>query len=223
MENLINAFDILFSRKNEMETFMHHYVFKKMKINKDTFMDDENDFLRFVEFCLNTARRSRETSRYNGLEYFEENYNAIKKMIAEKNITQLKECIYSSPGVGQKIGSMMLVFIYLYSNKKDDDIAKALYVPLDTHVLRLFDESFHLKKIPPYDSQLKINNAQFEEFQESLKQYTNGRPIVYFDYLWFIGKMFCNKIGENEETSRGYKLCSCCWIKDCCENKDKWI
>jgi endonuclease III len=222
MENITKAFDVLLSRRNEMESFIDHYVFKKMNINKDTFLDDEKDFLLFVKFCLSTAQRPREKNIMDGLNHFKVNYNSIKKMIKNKNIKQLRSCIYSSPGMGQKIGSMMLEFIYLYSNVKDNDIANVLYVPLDTHVIHLFDESFHLKNIPN-DSQLKINGIRFIEFQESLKQYTKGKPTVYFDYLWFIGKMFCNKINENNENSRGYKLCNYCWIKDFCDNNDKWI
>jgi endonuclease III len=205
-----------------MEHFMDFYVFKKMNINKCTFIENKNDFLQFIEFCLNTAQKTKEQNIKDGLDHFRRNYSTIKKMIEDKNIQRLKCCIYSSPGVGQKIGSMMLEFIYLYSNKKDKDIAKTLFVPLDTHVLRLFDECFHLENIPK-NFQLKMENNQFIEFQKSLEKYTNGKPIIYFDYLWFIGKMFCNKINENNEMSRGYKLCNYCWLKECCENNNKWI
>jgi hypothetical protein len=70
---------------------------------------------------------------------------------------------------------------------------------------------------------LNKSNNKFINFQNKLKEYSNGKPIIYFDYLWFIGKMFCNKIDENNEKSRGYKLCKYCWIKDCCENNNKWL
>jgi endonuclease III len=222
-KNIINAFEILYSYRDEMEQFMDFYVFKKKGINKETFLDNENDFLLFIDFCLNTAQRPRGENIREGKKHFRTNYSVIRKMIDEKNISNLNRCIYSSPGVGQKIGSMMLEFIYLYSNKKDTDIAKTLFVPLDTHVLRLFDECFHLGNIPRNNNQRKIDNNKFIEFQESLKQYTNGKPIIYFDYLWFIGKMFCNKVNEENEMNKGYKLCNYCWLKDCCENNDKWI
>jgi len=221
-DNIIEAFKILYSHRKEMEEFMNFYVFKKMGINKETFLENEHDFLLFVEFCLNTAQRPKEKNVKDGLKHFKNNYSAIIKMINEKNIKGLKGCVYSSPGMGQKIGSMLLEFIYLYSNKKDEEIAKTLFVPLDTHVLRLFDECFHLNNIPN-NSQLKINNIIFKNFQKSLENFTNGRPIIYFDYLWFIGKMFCNKINEDNEMSRGYKLCNYCWLNKCCENNDKWI
>ena len=223
MENNINkAFEILYAHRTEMEQFMNFYVFKKMNINKDSFLENEEDFLSFIKFCLYTAQKTQEKNIRDGLNHFKRKYNDILKMIENKDIEKLKWCIYNSPGVGQKIGSMMLEFIYLYSNKKDDEIAKKLYIPLDTHVIRLFEECFNIKNIPE-NYQLKIENGKFIEFQESLEKYTGGKPIIYFDYLWFIGKMFCNKINENNEMSKGYKLCNYCWLKECCENKNKWI
>ena len=222
-KNIKSAFEILYSHKDEMEQFMDFYVFKRMGINKETVLDNEEDFLLFIEFCLRTAQKIREENITEGLNHFRMNYSAIKKMIDEKNIKSLKGSIYFSPGMGQKIGSMTLEFIYLYSNRRDEKIAKELFVPLDIHVLRLFDKCFHLENIPRNNNQLKIDNNIFIRFQESLKQYTNGKPIIYFDYLWFIGKTFCPKINEDNEMSKGYKLCNYCWLKDCCENDDKWI
>jgi hypothetical protein len=221
-KNIIEAFEILYSHRVEMEQFVDFYVFKKMNINRDTFLENKNDFLLFAKFCLNTAQRPKNENIKNGLKHFELKYLAIKQMIDERNIEGLKRCIYSSPGMGQKIGSMMLEFIYIYSNKRDENIAKTLYVPLDTHVLRIFGECLHLENMPN-NSQLKIDNKRFKEFQKSLEQYTKGKPIVYFDYLWFIGKMFCNKINKSNKMSRGYKLCNYCWLKNCCKNNDKWI
>ena len=223
MENNIKkAFEELYSRKAEMEKFMDFYVFKRMKVDKNTFLNDKNDFLLFIKFCLNTAQKKSDKNLKDGLSYFKSKYSYIIKLLNNKDIDKLKRCIYESPGVGQKIGSMILEFVYLYSDKRDDVIAKELFLPLDTHVLHLLDECFHLNNIPK-EHQFKIENANFIKFQKSLQNYTNGKPIIYFDYLWFIGKIFCNKINENAEKSRGYKLCNYCWIQKYCENEDKWI
>jgi len=225
IENKITeAYEILYSHRNEMDRFMNFYVFKRMNIDKDTFLENENDFLKFVEFCLKTIQRPNNNYFSDGLEYFKNNYLSIKLLISQKNIEELKSCVYKCPGVGQKIGSMLLEFIYLYSNKKDNEIANTLYVPLDTHVLRLLNECFHLNNIPQTSNQINnIENIKFINFQNSLKKYTSGKPIIYFDYLWFIGKMFCNKINEENEMSKGYKLCNYCWLNKCCGNENKWI
>jgi len=219
-ENLAKAFEILYSHRVEVESFMNYYVFKKMNINKETFLYNENDFLLFIDFCLNTAQKTQEKNIKDGLNHFKVKYKDILRMIENKDIEKLKWFVYNSQGVGQKIGSMMLEFIYLYSDKKDENIARKLFVPLDTHVIRIFEESFNIKNIPA-NFQLKIENKNFIDFQKSLEKYTGGKPIIYFDYLWFIGKMFCSKITDNK--SKGYKLCNYCWIKECCENKSKWI
>ena len=223
MENLKKAYDILFNHKNEMENFMNHYVFKKMHRDKETFLHKKEDFLLFIKFCLNTAQMVKKDNVKNGLEYFDKNYKNIIELLEKNDIESLKHKVYNSPGMGQKIGSMLLEFIFMYSDKKNDELAKKLYLPLDTHVIRLLKESFNIKNIPEKEYELKIYSNKFINFQNTLKNYTNNRPIIYFDYLWFIGKMFCNKVIENDERSRGYKLCNYCWIKDCCENKNKWL
>ncbi|MDR2588604.1 MAG: hypothetical protein LBC67_04175 [Spirochaetales bacterium] len=201
---------------------MDFFVFRNMKINKDTFLENKKDFLSFSRFCLNTAQRTKEENITKGLQYFEKNYAEIKKRIDKKDIDTLKDFVYNTKGVGQKIGSMMLEFIYLYSNKKDEKIAGELYVPLDTHITRLFKECFHVENVPGA-SQLNIADKKFQDFQASLRKYTNGKPVVYFDYLWFIGKVFCNKVNPHGEKNRGYKLCNLCWLKTSCGSHDKWL
>ena len=223
MDNLRKAYETLYSHKDEMENFMNHYVFKKMGINKDTFLYNVEDFLHFIEFCLNTAQMVKRDNIINGLNYFRNNYSNIIELIEKNKIEELKQKIYNSPGMGQKIGSMLLEFIYMYSDKKNDELAKKLYLPLDTHVIRIFKDSFNLIDIPQKEYDLKIYSKKFINFQNQLKKYSNDKPIIYFDYFWFIGKMFCNKIDENNERSRGYKLCNYCWIINNCENSNKWI
>jgi endonuclease III len=221
MNNLKKAYIILFNHKNEMENFMDHYLFKKIKINKNTFLNNKKDFLRFIVFCLNTAQKAKKENIKGGKEYFRNQYKNMVTLLKKNDIKSLQNLVYKSPGVGQKIGSMILEIIYMYSNKRNDNYAKDLFLPLDTHVIRLFEDSFKQKNILK-EYELKIKNKNFLNFQESLKKYSNGMPIIYFDYLWFIGKMFCNKIDEKNENNRGYRLCKYCWIKSCCSNNKKW-
>ena len=222
MENLSKAYEILYAHKSEMENFMEYYVLKKMKISKDTFLSNEEDFLRLIKFCLNTAQKVKKENIKKGLDYFKKRHRKFIEAIENNDVEALQDVAYNAPGMGQKIGSMLLEIIYMYSNKRNDELAKKLYLPLDTHVIRLLKDSFKINNIPQGNN-LKIDSKKFIDFQKSLEKYSSGKPIVYFDYLWFIGKMFCNKIDENSENSRGYKLCNYCWIKDCCENSNRWL
>ena len=220
MPNKLNdAFEILFSKKEEMETFFDYYLFKKLKINKNEFICDKEQFMKFINFSLYTRRTPKNEDIEKGMNYFDSNYNEILQLIKGTNIDKLRQKIYNAQGVGQKIGSLILEIIYLYSNFRNDEIAKQLYVPIDIHVERIFVECFNAKYVPKiYPS----NN--FIKFQNILNNYTNGKARIYFDYFWFIGKMFCAKTtSENEKVNKGYKLCNYCWIKECCQNNGKWL
>lgn len=215
-KELAKVFEILYSKRNEMEEFFDHYLFETMQIDKNEFIDDKDQYLKFIDFCLNTRQRSNKNDFEKGKKKLEEFYPLIVKCVKEKEIDALKALIYSVHGVGQKIGSMMLEFIFLYSNYKDDIAAKKLFVPIDVHIERIFKDSFSVIT-PKVDS--KYQDKKFVEFQDFLDQFTNHKSRVYFDYLWFIGKMFCAKI--TDEKSKGYKLCNYCWIRDYCKN-EKW-
>ena len=219
-ENLSKAHEILFSRFEEMKKFMNHYVFEKKNINIDTFVDDKTQFLSFIDFCLNTRNRRVEKDIDQGIKYFDENYDKIIMYINEKDLEKLQKLVYDSPGIGQKIGSMLLEFIYLYSRHYDEDIIKKLFVPIDSHTERILKNSFKLET-PKMET--KYTNKTFIKFQDSLTIYSNNKGRVFFDYLWFIGKIFCAKTNPENKNNRGYKLCDYCWIKECCENEEKWL
>jgi endonuclease III len=216
-EDLGKVHEVLFSKKSEMKEFMKYYVFKKKDINIDTFIDDKEQFIRFIDFCLNTRNRPVNKDIDEGIQYFSKNYNKIIQCINDKNIEELKKLVCHSRGVGQKIGSMLLEFIYLYSKYSNENVIKKLFVPIDTHIKRIFNDSFGVKT-PNINS--KYDDNRYLEFQYSLDKYANNKGRVYFDYLWFVGKMFCTKITDDK--SRGYKLCKYCWIREYCKN-EKWL
>jgi endonuclease III len=216
-KNLINVHNVLFSKRFEMKNFMKYYVFEKMAINMDSFLEDKEQFLRYIDFCLNTRSKVVNKDLDEGKEYFNKNYEKIAKHIEEKNIEKLKQIIYSSPGVGQKIGSMLLEFVYLYTKHYDEDIIKELFLPIDTHIRRIFYDSF---KVETPNIGSNYTDRKYLQFQYLLDKYSNNKGRVYFDYLWFVGKMFCTKV--TNEKSKGYKICNYCWIKEYCENK-KWL
>jgi hypothetical protein len=83
-DKLTNAFDILYSKRSEMESFMGHYVFDKMNIDKNKFLDDKVQFMAYIDFCLHTAQRTQNKNIENGTIYFDKKYvpfmQALKKM-----------------------------------------------------------------------------------------------------------------------------------------------
>jgi endonuclease III/DNA-binding Xre family transcriptional regulator len=215
--NLIKVHDVLFQKRFEMKDFMKYYVFEKMTINMDSFLEDKDQFLLYIDFCLKTRNKVVNKDLDEGKKYFNKNYGKIVEYINEKNIENLKQIIYSSPGVGQKIGSMLLEFIYFYTKHYDEDIIRTLFLPIDTHIKRIFYDSFNVET-PNIGSH--YTSRQYLQFQYLLDKYSNNRGRVYFDYLWFVGKMFCTKV--TNEKSKGYRICNYCWIKEYCENK-KWL
>lgn len=216
--NLINAFAVLYSKKEEMKRFFSYYIFKRIRIDMLTFVDNKEQFIRFISFCLHTRQRVVINQLDKGILYFSINYTRLHACILSKNITELQSIVYNAPGVGQKIGSLIIELIYLYSKHADDTILINAYLPIDVHTKRIFEDSFRMK-VP--DVAVKVSEKRFLVFQRELTQYTeNNYSRVYFDYLWFIGKVFCTKISESE-SNKGYKLCDMCWIQPYCLNM-KW-
>jgi hypothetical protein len=124
-----------------------------------------------IVFCLNTRNKVVNKDLDEGKEYFNKNYEKIIKYIKEKNIEKLKQIIYSSPGVGQKIGSMLLEFIYLYTKYYDEDIIKVLFLPIDTHIKRVFYNSF---KVETPNIRSRYTDRKYLQFQYLLDRYSNN-------------------------------------------------
>ena len=208
---------ILVNKKNEMKSIFTHYIFDKANIKSDTFLDNEIEFMNFIKFCLSTRQRIVNNDMTNGLIYFEKKYLNIIDALESYNISELQNIVYMSPGVGQKIGSLIIELIYMYSKYNNEEILKKAYLPIDTHTKRILENSYNIE-VP--DIGVTVKSKKFIEFQESLNELcSEDKSRVYFDYLWFIGKVFCTKI--NKKNSRGFKLCNYCWIKDFCSNQ-KW-
>ncbi len=206
-----NLFEILHNKKPFMEKFFDEYCFNKAGVDKNKFVDNKKDFLKFISFCLNTRQRVVNRDLENAKLYFKDKHTLINKLIKKGDVKKLEEIIYNAPGVGQKIGSMMLEFIFMYSGYKSDKYLKEINLPIDTHVKRVLEESFKNTKVPNINASYK--SKKYVDFQKEIQGFTkNDLGRAYFDYLWFIGKVFCKK---------DYKLCNICWIKEVCMQK-KW-
>ncbi|MBX7044227.1 MAG: hypothetical protein K1X86_00190 [Ignavibacteria bacterium] len=204
-----------------MRAFMRNYIFAKkgVPMTEEALLNKEY-YERVIEFCLRTRNRQKNEDLKCAKIFFSENYQKFKELLlVEKDITGLQILVDQSRGVGQKIGSF-IIEVFVHYILKDGELSKQLNVPLDTHVIRIFEEALLMNTPNMTD---KINNKRYIDFQNLLKANSvDGNPI-YFDYFWFIGKVFHPKINyESKNYSKGYRLCSMCWIKDVCKSKDKW-
>lgn len=222
MKQLIEVLKILSKQRKFMANFIENYMFRQVNVPLDKDMIKEDNFLKVVDFCLNTRQRMNSNEYRKAKTYFANNYKNFNNFLKEKDIDNLKKLVYKAPGVGQKIGSLILE-VFIHYGKLCPSIEKELFVPIDTHVERIFKDSFNLCNVPTIGS--KYTSRRFVDFQNFLKENTaKGESRIIFDYLWFIGKVFCTKINYNSEIySRGYRLCSMCWIKDYCKVENKWL
>lgn len=227
VDTMREVYETLYAKRAEMEQFMDLYLFKRAGCSKEEFIDDKEQFIKFIKVCSNLHSGPQQRERTERIKVdFVEKYSdiKIKELVKNKKIEELQKIFYGTDGIGQKIGSFMLELIFLYSNYRDEEAAQKLYVPIDTHIKRIFEESFG--HTPPeisvsYSASKKFPK-KFEDFQETLNEYTGGKPRVYFDYLWYIGKVYCEKTNKDGTFSRGYKLCKECWIAKQCAFHPKW-
>lgn len=205
-----------------MFSFMDRYIFAQIQVPRTETLANSANFMKMIDFCLMTRQRVKGKDFDQAQEYFADNFGKIKESITHGNWPETLLLIYDAQGVGQKIGSLILEVLIHYG-KANDDLEPELFVPIDTHVQRIFSECLGLTNVPSIGSPVWSSN--YRGFQQFLADNSaEGTPRIYFDYLWFVGKVFCKKITKNDERySKGYRLCSMCWIKDYCTFTDKWF
>jgi len=183
---------------------------------------NSTNFMKMIDFCLRTRQRVKGKDFDQAQKYFAENFKGIKENIIRGNWPETLRLVYDARGVGQKIGSLILEVLIHYG-EANQALEPKLFVPIDTHVQRIFSECLGLSNVPSIGSPVWASN--YLGFQQFLADNSGeGTLRIYFDYLWFVGKVFCRKITENDERySKGYRLCSMCWIKDYCSFPDKWF
>lgn len=127
----------------------------------------------------------------NGSEKFNYFYNIVK----------------SIPSVGPKITGVYMKDV-IYHNNVCPDLVNYLYLPIDIHVRRILIEKLKIfteEEVPKVSERYETRKNQ--KFQKILDEI--HKPRVEFDYLWFIGKYFCNQ----------RLACSFCFLKDLCLDK----
>jgi endonuclease III len=218
---LENVSHLLSTKHSFMFSFMERYIFSQIQVpRKETISNPEN-FGRMIDFCLRTKQRIRQNELLQAQAHFSNNFENIRKSVHQGDWINLLNLVYSTPGVGQKIGSLILEVIIHYG-EANTALESQLFVPIDTHVQRIFTQCLGLNNVPPIGT--PVYSKRYIAFQRFLSENAaDGVSRIYFDYLWFVGKFFCRKINETEEGySKGFRLCPMCWIKDDCIFPDKW-
>lgn len=202
-----------------MRQFMSRYLLGQVNVPRNKMLSNLDNYNKIIDFCLKTRRFPNNKSLSNAKRHFTINYPAITQLIKDKDIKALRSIIHEAEGVGQKVGSFILE-VFIHYGLNDKVFSRELYVPLDSHVLRVLSDAFGMNI---KNHQLNLDNENFINFQSVLKQNAvDGRAII-FDYLWFVGKVFHPELKRViGKFSRGYRLCSICWIKDVCRDKNKW-
>ncbi len=213
---------LLSAKRAFMHAFMERYLCAQIDVPRTAILENTGNFQRTIDFCLKTRQRIVNKELKSGSEYFARNYNRIKNATATGDWPELVDAVYEALGVGQKIGSLILEVIIHYG-ESNPKLEKELFIPLDTHVIRILSECLHVRDVPPMGTSFQSDKMQ--HFQRFLKENTPvGLPRIYFDYLWFVGKVLCTKKSANgDQYSRGYRLCAMCWIKEHCLYDDKWF
>jgi endonuclease III len=213
---------LLATKRPFMFSFMERYIFAQIGVARTEALATSENFMRTIDFCLMTRQRVRQNEYELAKTFFADNFTQIQANVADGNWPALLPLVYNAPGVGQKIGSLILEMLIHYG-EANQALEPKLFVPIDTHVERILSECLGLNNVPSVG--LPVWKQTYQDFQQFLANNSaEGTPRIYFDYLWFVGKVFCRKINENNERySKGYRLCSMCWIKDHCTYADKWF
>lgn len=221
---------ILIEKREFMFSFMDRYLFSRANVQRNNILNTQQNFINVIKFCINTRQRTVNIQRENAINYFTFHYNSIRLAIKQGNWELLKDIIYLNHkneeymnenglnypiGVGQKIGSFILEVLIHYG-EANPDLESELFVPMDTHVNHILSECLGVNNI----NSLNITTPVFINLQNFLSEniYDNN-PRIYFDYLWFIGKMFCTQ----RQNGNGFRLCNICWIRDNCIYANRWF
>ena len=230
---------VLGSKREFMARFMKHYIFDRCQVQADRVLASQNEFMSAMKFCLRTRQRTVNSDLRNGLRKMRKLYPRIKQSVHDgDDINELGKDVYSPVGtqrhvrgVGQKVGSLILEVLIHYG-QANPELEEQLYVPIDTHVFRVLTDCLGVKA-PPNVKGATYNAARFQALQKLLKESAaTGVPRICFDYLWFVGKVFCTEAGKEHAVTeekhpkkrypRTFRLCSLCWIRRHCIYEPRW-
>lgn len=213
---------ILGRKRPVMFAFMEKYLFAQVRVPRTEVLSNQQNFDRVIDFCLNTRQRKKIDEFEEAKALISANFGRIREGVRQGDIEGLRTLLYSAPGVGQKIGNLILEVIIHYG-EANPRLEPYLYVPIDTHVRRMLVDCLGVRSVP--DVACSPKAPRYLRFQRNLAaNAAQGVPPICFDYLWFVGKVLCTKKdSDGAGYNRGYRLCSICWLRDHCLVPDKWL
>ncbi|HUW95198.1 MAG TPA: hypothetical protein VMW58_05385 [Anaerolineae bacterium] len=213
---------ILATKRPFMYAFMEKYLFAQVQVPRTEILSNQQNFDRVIDFCLNTRQRKKLDEFEAAKAHFTDNFGRIGEGVRQGDIEGLRTLVYEAPGVGQKIGNLILEVIIHYG-EANRRLEPHLYVPIDSHVRRILLDCLGVDHVPQVGC--APDAPRYLRFQRYLAaNAAQGVPPICFDYLWFVGKVLCNKKSDGGRGySRSWRLCSICWLRKYCRVPDKWL
>ena len=242
---LRNVIKLLVAKKSEIDNYFYAYVFVPYRVDIENCFVDHNleSAKRLLDFSFTTrqvgqnssAIRNYETKKEEVMEILKGTLHLLKSddYNPKKRYEMSLALINSIEGIGQKIASMFLKFIVYYSKDFPGkrEIARELFIPFDSHVLKLlftkindkstnrlnlYDESvnqsalqYDIKSVEPLV--LKSNRLLYlqRNIREDFDELKVEEPPIILDYLWYVGSMYCS-------TRFGDIGCAVCFLRQEC-------
>jgi hypothetical protein len=228
-ERLKNVIRLLNWKKPEIDAFFNAYIFRPYGVDIENCLlnEDVGGAKKLLDFSFTTRQGGQTRSAIQNYERKKE--EIVKKLkgalagLKSDNYEPTKRyeislaLINSVEDVGQKIASMFLKFTVYYSRDFPGKKAmeRELFIPFDSHVLRLlftefngertnrldlYDESvnqaalhFEIETLQP----LVLKNTKLLRLQRNIREDFDElgikEPPIMLDYLWYVGNMYCSR------------------------------
>lgn len=245
-ERLQNVVTFLSQRKRMMDSYIEAYVFRPYGIDIKNCLRSGNlvDVKKLMDFSFNTrqggqpkaAIKNYEKEKRNVLVLIKNSWLTLvnKDLEPKKRFVTALANINAIKDVGQKISSMFIKFLVYYSDYFEgrNELIKELFIPFDSHVLKLLFVKFNGKKtnrLNLYDEAVNQAALKYEteinqeislkenklvmlqkNIQEDFENLGIEEPPIILDYLWYVGSMYCSR-------RFGDIGCSICFLRNECD------
>jgi len=229
-----------------MDSYIDAYAFRPYGIDIKNCLRSGNlvDAKKLMDFSFNTRQGGQQRAAIKNYEKEKRKVLILIKnsllTLFNKDIEPKKRFetalanINAIKDVGQKISSMFIKFLVYYSDdfERRNELIKELFIPFDSHVIRLLFVKFNGKKtnrLNLYDETINQAALKYEteinqeislkenklvmlqkNIQEDFENLGIDEPPIILDYLWYVGSMYCSR-------RFGDVGCRICFLREDCE------